>query len=265
MSNILKEVTYLTVKDLKKEDIVLPSTYSNTFEANAKVLEVDFNNKGLILKDLEQDINYVHKIVDKTIENLDTLRNSTSKAQKAIQEKDEISLDEVTQELSKMQEEINFLKKELFSDSLTQAHNRKWFSDIFLLDDKFKQNGTLIFIDIDKFKNINDNFGHLLGDQVLKYLVMFLKKELNYPGVNIIRYAGDEFMIVFPEISSSKFNIQDLMIITQSKLARQKLKSGKVSKLKFSFSYGLVEFKINDDLVDIIEKADEKMYKNKKR
>lgn len=265
MGNKLKEVTYLTVKDLKKEEIILPSTYSNAFEANAKELDVDFNEKDEILKDLDQDINHVHKIVDKTIKNLDTLSTSTSKAQKAIKDKDEISLDEVNTELSKMQNEIDFLKKELFSDSLTKACNRKWFSDIFLADDKFKENGYLVFIDIDKFKDINDNFGHLLGDQVLKYLVVFLKKELACPDVKIVRYAGDEFIILFKEKASLKIDIKDLMIGTQSKLEIQKLKSGKGTKLQFSFSFGLEKFKKNDDFAEVITKADEKMYKNKKR
>lgn len=265
MANKLKEVTYLTVKDLQKEEIVLPSTYSYAFEANAKELEVDFDKKNEILKDLEQDINYVNKIVDKTSKNLDSLRSSTSKAQKAIKDKDEVSLGEVNTDLLKMQDEIDFLKKELFSDSLTKAYNRRWFNDIFLNDDKFKEDGHLVFIDIDKFKNINDNYGHLLGDKVLKYLVMFLKKELDYPSVNVIRYAGDEFMVVFPEVLSSKIDIQTLMLSTQEKLSSQQLKSGKVSKLQFSFSFGLVKYKENDDIADLIEEADEKMYENKKR
>ncbi len=265
MGNRLKEVTYLTRKDLKKEEIILPSTYSYAFSANAKELEVDFDDKDAVLKDLNQDINSVHNIVDNTIKNLDTLRDSTAKAQKAILEKDEISLAEVNIDITKMKNEIDFLKQELFSDSLTKAYNRRWFSDVFLKNDKFKENGYLVFIDIDKFKNINDNYGHLLGDKVLKYLVLFLKKELDYPFVNVIRYAGDEFMVVFPESLSLEIDIAKLMLLAQSKLASKKLKSGKVSKLHFSFSFGLVEFKVNDDLAEVIEKADEKMYENKKR
>ena len=66
-----------------------------------------------------------------------------------------------------------------------------------LLDDgKFQNDGKMAFIDLNKFKIINDTHGHLLGDLVLKYLVKFLQKELAYEGVNVMRYAGDEFMVL---------------------------------------------------------------------
>ena len=66
MSNKLKEVTYLTVKDLKKQDIILPGTYSSTFEGIANKLDVSLDNDNIILKDLQQDIDHVDVIVKKT-------------------------------------------------------------------------------------------------------------------------------------------------------------------------------------------------------
>ena len=265
MSNKLKEVTYLTVKNLKKSDIVLPGDYSKVFGDYARELNLDISNQNVILKDVTQDINMIDSVVKQTNENINTLKVSTQTAKTAIENKDTESLDNINNDLIKMQEQILFLEKELFSDSLTKAYNRKWFSDFYLENDKFRENGYLAFIDVDKFKSINDNFGHLLGDLVLKYLVKFLKKELDYEDVKVIRYAGDEFMVVFPKILASKINIQGVMLNVQEKLSKQKLKSGKVSELKFAFSFGLVEFKKGDELGNIIEKADDGMYKNKKR
>lgn len=263
MSNKLKEITYLTVKDLKKHDIILPGTYSSTFEGIAKKLEVNFDNENIILKDLQQDVNHVDTIVKKANENLTSLHKSTCDAQKAIKNRDDESLNAINVELSKMQKQIDFLQKELFSDPLTSAYNRKWFSDYYLENDMFKNDGFISFIDLNKFKIINDQYGHIIGDQVLKYLVKFLQKELNYPGVDVVRYAGDEFIILFDKEKTSLLNVNKIMRDAQTKLSEQKLKSSKIKELKFSFSYGLSSFKKDQNVEHILEIVDELMYKNK--
>lgn len=263
MSNKLKEVTYLTVKNLKSHDIILPGKYSSTFENMAKKLEVNFDDKDIILKDLHQHDEHVNQIVKKTSESLYTLQKSTTNAQKAISEKDDESLNEINSELSKMQKQIDFLQKELFSDPLTKAYNRKWFADYYLENDKFKNDGYIAFLDLNKFKIINDNYGHLVGDQVLKYLVRFLEKELYYPGINIVRYAGDEFIVLFDSEKTISLDVRKMMLDTQIKLSRQKLKSSKIEELKFGFSFGLMAFKRNQEIENILETVDELMYKNK--
>ncbi len=263
MSNKLKEVTYLTVKDLKKQDIILPGTYSSTFEGIANKLDVSLDNDNIILKDLQQDIDHVDVIVKKTNENLNTLHKSTCDAQKAIKNKDEKSLETINNELLKMQKQIDFLQIELFSDPLTGAYNRKWFSDYYLKEDNFQTDGYIAFIDLNNFKIINDSYGHIVGDQVLKYLVKFLKIELDYPGVNVVRYAGDEFIVLFDKEDTGSLNINKTMLDTQKKLSIQKLKSSKIKELSFSFSYGLLNFKSGQEIEYVLEIVDELMYKNK--
>lgn len=263
MSNKLKEITYLTVKDLKKHDIILPGTYSTTFEGIAKKLEVNFENENMVLKDLHQDINHVDSIVKKTNENLTSLHQSTCNAQRAIKDKDDESLKAINHELSEMQKQINFLQKELFSDPLTGAYNRKWFADYYLNDEKFQNDGFIAFLDLNKFKTINDTYGHIIGDQVLKYLVKFLQKELNHPGVDVIRYAGDEFIVLFTKGKTTVPNADRTMKDVQEKLAKQKLKSSKIKELQFSFSYGLSPFRKEQKVDEVLEIVDELMYKNK--
>lgn len=263
MSNKLKEVTYLTAKNLKSHEIVLPSKYSKTFGNMAKVLNVDFEKEDVILKDLHHDEDHVNKIVKKTHESLDTLKESTTCAQKAIQERNDESLKQINDELSIMKSQIEFLQKELFSDPLTGAFNRKWFMDQFLNNDKFQSEGYIAFIDLNKFKIINDTYGHMAGDQVLKYLVKFLKAELNIPGVDVVRYAGDEFIVLFDKKKTANLNHEKVMLDTQAKLATQKLKSAKIKELKFGFSFGLCSFTNGSAIEDILEKVDELMYQNK--
>ena len=264
MSNKLKEVTYLTIKNLKTKDIILPSTYSTQFDSYAKNLEVDYDKEDVILKDLHFDVNHAENIINKASDNLDNIYESTQKAQIAIVNKDETMITIVHNELKRLQEQIKSLKIELFADPLTGAYNRKWLMDSYLKEDLFQNDGEMAFIDLNKFKIINDNYGHVIGDQVLKYLVHFLKKTFStYEGINVARYAGDEFIILFPFDMSKKFDVSKLMLEAQIKLSKQKLKSKTIKALSFGFSFGLVEFRKSDTLTASLVKADKLMYKNK--
>jgi len=264
MENKLKEITYLTLKQLKKENIILPSKYSKLFEENAKSLNFDLDDELLVFKDLKQDCDAVDKVVQKTSENLTSLHDSTKKAKEAIVSNDVNTLQTINDELERMQKQIDFLQKELFSDVLTDSYNRKWFMDNYLEDDSFLHDGFMAFLDLNNFKIINDTYGHIIGDQVLKYLVNFLKAELNIPGVDIVRYAGDEFIVLFNKDKTTVLNPDKKMIKAQEKLAEQRLKSSKIKSLRFSFSYGLVPFKKGDEFETLLDKVDELMYINKR-
>lgn len=265
MTTKLKEITFLTIKNLKNNEIILPGDYLKVFDQIAKELKLDLQDNLLMEKELSYSTDKINKIVEKTSKNLTQMHSSTKKAQKAILDKDDVSLSSISDEISDMQKQISFLQKELFSDTLTQAYNRKWFNDSYLKEEKFPENGKFAFLDINKFKTINDTYGHLIGDQVLKYLVKFLQSQLNYPSVHIIRYAGDEFIILFGEDVISEINVEDKMKDVQEKLSNQKLKSAKIDNLQFSFSYGLIDYKKDDSLVDILTKADKLMYENKQK
>ncbi len=263
MGNKLKEITYLTRKRLKENDIVLPNDYSKEFEITAKQLNIDILDSDVILKDLNQDIDKVNVIVNSTNDNLTKLQDSTKKAQIAVVNRDLSTLNIVSEELIKMKKKVSILQKELFSDTLTGAYNRKWFFNQYLENEKFKDSGKLAFIDLNKFKDINDTYGHLIGDQVLKYLVIFLKKEFQYKGVDIVRYAGDEFIILFSKEITEKLNIEELLSDSKRELSSKRLKSSKFENIQFSFSYGLVDFKKEDNVEEILEKSDKLMYEDK--
>jgi len=264
MSVKLKEITYKVCKKIKNNDVVLPSDYSKVFVQYAKELNFDLEDEAVVLKDLNHDTDKLNNIVRNTHKNLETLNTSTKNAQDAIISNDVNQLKQITQDLESMKREIQFLQQELFSDTLTKAYNRKWFVDVCLLDDHFQSNGFLVFIDLNDFKNINDTYGHLVGDMVLKYLSNYLKKEVSFTQKNVVRYAGDEFLLVINDKVSFQNVIKELDRV-QTKLMHQKLKikSSSNTTFSFGFSYGLVEYKSNDKFENVIEIADERMYANK--
>ncbi|WP_391206327.1 diguanylate cyclase [Psychrobacillus sp. L4] len=90
-------------------------------------------------------------------------------------------------------------------DELTQVYNRKFLTDnmqrVFLDFKRTKQPFSISIVDIDFFKKINDTYGHLMGDQVLRDFAQYIKRNIRSMDT-IYRYGGEEFVIVFPKTTS---------------------------------------------------------------
>jgi len=94
---------------------------------------------------------------------------------------------------------IKKLYRQVQIDALTGLFNRRCFNEKLY---KMKSRGStcLILIDIDNFKNINDTYGHLMGDQVLQQLAQILQNSTRKKDI-IARWGGEEFAIILPETS----------------------------------------------------------------
>jgi two-component system, cell cycle response regulator len=88
-------------------------------------------------------------------------------------------------------------------DGLTQIFNRRYFTETLEREIgralRYRRELSLIIFDIDRFKSINDSFGHLAGDHVLKHLATVVKTKIRKEDV-LARYGGEEFTILLPEI-----------------------------------------------------------------
>jgi two-component system cell cycle response regulator len=88
-------------------------------------------------------------------------------------------------------------------DGLTQVFNRRYFVETLEREIgralRYRRDLSLIMFDIDRFKGVNDSFGHLAGDHVLKHLASVIKTRIRREDV-LARYGGEEFAIVLPEI-----------------------------------------------------------------
>lgn len=110
---------------------------------------------------------------------------------------------EVTRQLEDANEELKLLSS---LDGLTGIANRKHFDEI--LDKEWRRclrytkPLSLVFMDIDYFKNFNDKYGHLAGDDCLKQVTKSVNDLLKRPGDLIARYGGEEFAIVLPDTNS---------------------------------------------------------------
>lgn len=180
-------------------------------------------------------------------------------------------------EIDKLKKEIVSLKKLVFKDPLTGLYNRRGFLEagrkIFgaAISNKgnFKKRKnylisslSLIFCDLDNFKKINDTFGHLAGDKVLKYFSDFLCQSVRSSDL-VCRWGGEEFVIMLVGA-----DLADALNIAEN--LRKEIEARKISiscgkKVSITSSFGIAEINGAKDLEDLVFEADEAMYKAKKQ
>lgn len=151
-------------------------------------------------------------------------------------------------------------------DSLTNLNNRRSFyklvQPIWALGLRNNNHASVIMIDIDNFKLLNDNYGHALGDQVLILFAEALQKEAR-SGDILARWGGEEFLIFLPETK-----LIDAVTIAnrlRKKISIIQFTTTKGEKLTFTASFGVAHTdNINVSLDELICLADQQLYNAKK-
>uniref|UniRef100_A0A7C4NUG6 diguanylate cyclase n=1 Tax=Thermodesulfobacterium geofontis TaxID=1295609 RepID=A0A7C4NUG6_9BACT len=149
----------------------------------------------------------------------------------------------------------------IFIDPLTEVNNRAYLNIIKTKIKKISGPVTVLMIDIDNFKEINDTFGHVVGDKVLKKLAQTLRKNVKITD-EVIRYGGEEFLVI-----AYRCDLEEGKILAER--LRRKIEDIKFNKrdlnFKITVSIGLSIYEPQEDLLTAIENADKAMYKAKQR
>ena len=142
------------------------------------------------------------------------------------------------------------------TDPLTGVFNRRKINQ--LLNEYLHEQGafSVIMVDIDHFKRVNDTFGHEQGDLILKKIAALLRTNMRQQDV-VGRWGGDEFLVVCVNTSDLDYqNIQNrILTINENPL----LKSAGCS-----LSFGISSFERGDTLVSLLRRADENLYRQKR-
>lgn len=178
-----------------------------------------------------------------------------------------LQLQNMAREIKELQNETqnyqNTLKqqnKQLHIDFLTKIPNRAAWSERLQIEftryQRYQHPLNLAVIDIDKFKKINDTFGHLAGDKVLNVIAQTLQKSLRNADF-IARYGGEEFAVLLPDITVPQMQLVLQKLCNVIKAIPFKFKKENIS---ISISIGCCNFGKEDDIDSAFERADKALY-----
>lgn len=160
------------------------------------------------------------------------------------------------------------LENASYIDPLTNLYNRRYFNIIYEKELKrakrIKSYITFMMLDIDYFKQYNDTYGHLEGDNALKSVASALKETLKRPSDYVFRLGGEEFavlMIDTPEIQSASMAQNICNIIKSKEIPHRASKVSKVLTISIGVACCVADDALEDEVM--ISKADEALYKAK--
>lgn len=171
-------------------------------------------------------------------------------------------LSEAEKEIAELKSKLEQSREEAFHDSLTGLLNRRAFDQEIHHQLSVQASFALIILDIDRFKNINDGFGHVFGDQVLKAIARRVKDSCK-SGERAFRIGGEEIAILLTG--------RNLLIARQfaeslrraiEKISVMDRKSGQHLNT-ITASFGVTEYVANDSYENIMRRADEQLYRAK--
>lgn len=284
MEELIKEISRKSLEELEKsKKAPYPLYYKNMFNL--------FIKKEGISEELNPELlclapNFNEKLMEKTQDTIDNvsktsvqIRTSSKEIIEEINESapEEIketvikfssflinSINEMEDKIRSLESELDKAYKDLLIDPLTKAYNRKALdeklNEILEKGENRKLDLCVAIIDMDDFKQINDTYGHLVGDFVLIKIVQIIKSLIRASD-NVFRYGGDEFVIIFnrTNINIAVKSIERIL----NKVRKTKLKY-KDDIITTTVSIGLTEHHMKDTTETIIKRADEALYKAKK-
>jgi diguanylate cyclase (GGDEF)-like protein len=152
------------------------------------------------------------------------------------------------------------IRADLNLDSLTGIGNRYSFDQFInkLTRQNTKQSYSIIMMDMNDFKKINDTYGHLEGDNALRDAAAIIKKCIRHSDF-AARYGGDEFILA----AKAEYNIEKLMERIQAAMEEQNNKNIHPYKLKISYGYDVFTTNSGQSIEEFLTRIDGLMYKHK--
>lgn len=244
------------IVNLQRKAITTLSTENQVY--NRKVYERSKELDNITMLD---DIKIMKKNLKKEVASIQaTVRKK--------EEQDRQQMDVLSKQVSRLNVELKKVKTKAMTDGLTKAYNREAFDSYIrnLVDrNTIKQSPfSLLMLDIDDFKKINDTYGHQIGDRVLVALVKKCTEFIRDEDF-LARYGGEEFVIVLPGASlrNALKKAQRLRkAIAETHYTTDKEKGGK--RLSITVSIGASSFCKNDSVSTVIDRSDQALYQAKR-
>lgn len=173
-----------------------------------------------------------------------------------------------TREMSMMREKMieeksrHYYEAQIFIDQLTGVNNRNFYENLLAKQIQVK-NYTIVVLDIDKFKAINDTYGHSVGDDAIRFIAKQLVAHIPKHDISIVRYGGDEFILLIPyryELAKNQLaHLHQMILSTPFHLKKMN------AQIPLSISMGIsYTDEVYKTMEALFEEADEAIYEAKK-
>lgn len=261
--------------DRVNEFIIQTTEFNKTFTENSQKLDEDLKNSVSSLKESIESRGNLGEIKDMLSTKMDSIVSRVNQFCEQQQQNHQALTDnceKLKEQLTATQDESSRLKEELaaqrlraHTDPLTRLPNRYSYNDRLTQEynrwRRYRSPLSLVVGDIDFFKKVNDQYGHAVGDDVLKEIAVFLQTELRESDF-VARYGGEEFVILLPETS-----------LVDATKAMNKLRQGvkeltitaDSQEISVSMSFGIAEFENNDTPKAVFSRADKALYRAKEK
>ena len=177
------------------------------------------------------------------------------------------TLDSSANAIDELKRELSRARSEALTDALTGLVNRKGLDQsldaLLSLWELDSPPFCLVMIDIDHFKRINDSYGHLMGDKVLRAVAQMLKAAVR-GSTTVARYGGEEFAIVLPQTSAPDcFAIVERLRLGIAKSRIRKVTSNEMID-SITISAGIACYRPDESISDLLGRADAALYQSKR-
>jgi diguanylate cyclase len=168
-------------------------------------------------------------------------------------------LDAAERQLEKQTQQIECYLTEARTDGLTGLFNRRAFDqrmeELFIAYRRGGRSFVVALVDIDKFKSINDTYGHQAGDQILQQLSRTMRTQLEQ-SIIVARFGGEEFAAIMDGPLTVAANSMNEF---RKLLAQERMDAGDL-KIQVTISVGVSEARNDSDINSIVRRADESLY-----
>jgi diguanylate cyclase len=264
VTNQLNEITLqiADIEALENESFSNSVSHNSEMEKQIKLIRTGVNDADSI-----EDIK---KTIDTRIEVLQNNMDQFINVEQDRKKQSDTHHKELINRLSSMEEETEELRKcieeersKAYNDALTGIPNRMAFDERinneFQRWQRYKTKLSLCLVDIDKFKGVNDTYGHKAGDIVLQTVAKKCASKIRKSDY-FCRYGGEEFALILPETDLSA-------AITVAETLRESIEKCSFQygneNVSITISCGLAQVRNNDNLDAIFQRADKALYKAK--